>query len=225
MERKLKSSLGRIRVGLVEDDAPLRTIFSDWLKQAEGIEFVRAYPDAESAITQVDECPCDVMLVDINLPGMNGIECVGRLKVEKPAMQFIMVTVYEDTDKIFDALACGASGYLLKQTTRANLLAAIRDVVEGGSPMTSNIARKVVQSFQSRRSAESSESLLSPREQEILNLLSKGYLYKEIAIKLGIAEPTVNSFIRRIYEKLHVHSRTQAVAMYLKQKTAPESNR
>ena len=221
MEKNAKASAGRIRVGLVEDDAALRAIFVDWLRHADGIEFIKAFPDAESAIAHVSGFPCDVMLVDINLPGMNGIECVGRLKVEKPAMLFIMVTVYEDTDKIFDALASGASGYLLKQTTRANLLAAIRDVVDGGSPMTSNIARKVVQSFRKSRPAAPAGMSLSPREQEILDLLSRGYLYKEIAGKLGIAEPTVNSFIRRIYEKLHVHSRTQAVAMYLKQKSTP----
>lgn len=220
MEQNADASASRIRVGLVEDDAALRLIFADWLQQADDIEFVKAFPDAESLVAEVGEFQCDVMLMDINLPGMSGIECVERLKLENPAMQFIMVTVYEDTDRIFDALACGASGYLLKQTTRANLLAAIRDVVAGGSPMTSNIARKVVQSFRKSRPVSPSGMTLSPREQEILDLLSRGYLYKEIAGELGIAEPTVNSFIRRIYEKLHVHSRTQAVAMYFKQQPA-----
>ena len=159
-----------------------------------------------------------MILSDINLPGLNGIECVRRLKPRLPQTQFVMLTVYEDTDKIFDALASGASGYLLKQTTREELLAAVRDVMAGGSPMTSNIARKVVQSFQRQPAAEP-DTALSPRENEILDLLARGYLYKEIATKLGIAEPTVNSFIRRIYEKLHVHSRTQAVAKYLGQRS------
>ena len=208
----------KIRVSLIEDDTPLRAIFVEWLRQAEGIEFVREYPDAESALERIADDRPDVILSDINLPGLNGIECVRRLKPRLPQTQFVMLTVYEDTDKIFDALASGASGYLLKQTTREELLAAVRDVMAGGSPMTSNIARKVVQSFQRQPAAEP-DTALSPRENEILDLLARGYLYKEIATKLGIAEPTVNSFIRRIYEKLHVHSRTQAVAKYLGQRS------
>ena len=208
----------KIRVSIIEDDAPLRAIFVEWLRQAEGIEFVCEYPDAESELERIADDRPDVILSDINLPGLNGIECVRRLKPRLPQTQFVMLTVYEDTDKIFDALASGASGYLLKQTTREELLAAVRDVMAGGSPMTSNIARKVVQSFQRQPAAEP-DTALSPRENEILDLLARGYLYKEIATKLGIAEPTVNSFIRRIYEKLHVHSRTQAVAKYLGQRS------
>lgn len=208
----------KIRVSIIEDDAPLRAIFVEWLRQAEGIVFVHEYPDAESALERIVDDRSDVILSDINLPGLNGIECVRRLKPRLPQTQFVMLTVYEDTDKIFDALAAGASGYLLKQTTREELLAAVRDVMAGGSPMTSNIARKVVQSFQRQPVAEP-DAALSPRENEILDLLARGYLYKEIATKLDIAEPTVNSFIRRIYEKLHVHSRTQAVAKYLGQRS------
>jgi DNA-binding NarL/FixJ family response regulator len=207
----------KIRVSIIEDDAPLRAIFVEWLRQAEGLEFVGEYPDAESALQRIAGDRPDVVLSDINLPKLNGIECVRRLKPQMPATQFMMLTVYEDTDKIFDALAAGATGYLLKQTTREELLAAVRDVMVGGSPMTSNIARKVVQSFQRQPAAEP-DTALSPREWEILDLLARGYLYKEIAAKLGIAEPTVNSFVRRIYEKLHVHSRAQAVAKYLGQR-------
>jgi DNA-binding NarL/FixJ family response regulator len=145
---------------------------------------------------------------------MSGIECVRRLKPLLPGTQFVMVTVYEDADHIFNALAAGASGYLLKQTPRVELLAALREVHAGGSPMTSNIARKVVQSFQRSGPQPDESANLSPREREVLDLLARGYLYKEISSKLGISVPTVNTYIRRIYEKLHVRSRAQAVAKY-----------
>jgi DNA-binding NarL/FixJ family response regulator len=156
----------------------------------------------------------EVILTDINLPGMSGIECVRQLKPLMPKAQFVMLTVYEDADHIFDALAAGATGYLLKQTRRDELVAALREVHAGGSPMTSNIARKVVQSFQKRGSPTGEGEELSPREHEVLDLLARGYLYKEIADSIGISLPTVNTYIRRIYEKLHVHSRAQAVARY-----------
>jgi DNA-binding NarL/FixJ family response regulator len=153
--------------------------------------------------------------MDINLPGMNGIEAVRRLKSLMPDAQFVMVTVYEDADHIFHALAAGATGYLLKQTPRSELVAALKQVHSGGSPMTSNIARKVVQSFQQRAAPSvADDAELSPREREVLELLARGYLYKEIAETLQISLPTVNTYIRRIYEKLHVRSRAQAVAKY-----------
>jgi DNA-binding NarL/FixJ family response regulator len=145
---------------------------------------------------------------------MSGIECVRRLKPLLPETQFVMLTVYEDADHIFDALAAGACGYLLKQTPFNELLNALKEVHAGGSPMTSNIARKVVQSFQQFHPASSDAEELSPREHEVLDLLARGYLYKEIAEALGISVPTVNTYIRRIYEKLHVRSRAQAVAKY-----------
>jgi DNA-binding NarL/FixJ family response regulator len=218
MEKKVKSAGGRIRVGLVEDNASLRKIFGDWLRTAQGIEFIKAFPDAESAVGHVGELDCDVILVDINLPGMNGIEFVKRMKPELPQTQFMMVTVYEDTERIFEALASGASGYLLKQTTCDELVAAIREISVGGAPMTTNIARKVVKSFQRQPTTDPAYSL-SPRESEILDLLVEGYLYKEIATKLGVSEPTVCTFVRRIYDKLHVRSRSQAIAMRLKQRS------
>jgi len=149
------------------------------------------------------------------LPGMNGIECVRKLKPLLPEAQFVMLTVYEDADHIFHALAAGAMGYLLKQTPRNELLAALKQVHGGGSPMTSNIARKVVQSFQQHAPPSMAEAAeLSGREREVLDLLARGYLYKEIAESLNISLPTVNTYIRRIYEKLHVRSRAQAVAKY-----------
>jgi len=203
-----------IAVSITEDDAPAREILSDWIRRAPGFRLVGQYADAESAVVSLPSDKPEVALMDINLPGMSGIECVRRLKPILPETQFVMVTVYEDADHIFNALAAGASGYLLKQTPRDELLAALKDVYCGGSPMTSNIARKVVQSFQRPLPTSDEASNLSPREREVLELLARGYLYKEIASTLGISTPTVNTYIRRIYEKLHVRSRAQAVAKY-----------
>jgi DNA-binding NarL/FixJ family response regulator len=203
-----------IAVSIVEDDGPAREILSDWLRHAPGFRCVSQFGNAESALVKLQTDKPSVVLMDINLPGMSGIECVRQLKPQLPNTQFVMLTVYEDTEHIFDALAVGASGYLLKQTPRDELLTAIRDVHAGGSPMTSNIARKVVQSFQ-RAAPQADESVnLSPREREVLELLACGYLYKEIADNLGITVATVVTYIRRIYEKLHVRSRAQAVAKY-----------
>jgi DNA-binding NarL/FixJ family response regulator len=154
--------------------------------------------------------------MDINLPGMNGVECVRRLKQQLPETQVIMLTVYEDTENIFNALAAGASGYLLKRTPSAEILEGIRQVLQGGSPMTAHIARKVVQSFQRAPASPQPTEDLSPREREVLDCLSQGFLYKEIAEKLGISYETVHTYIRRIYEKLQVRTRTEAVAKFLK---------
>ena len=153
---------------------------------------------------------------DINLPGMNGVECVRRLKPLAPQTLVIMLTAYEDTENIFNSLAAGASGYLLKRTTSAELLTALRDVQQGGSPMTAHIARKVVQSFQRAGSSAQATENLSQREQEVLDCLSQGLIYKEIAEKLGISYETVHTYIRRIYEKLQVRTRTEAVAKFLR---------
>ena len=156
----------------------------------------------------------DIMFLDIRLPGMSGIQCVAELKKRKPSLQIIMVTVYEDTDHVFDALAAGATGYLLKQTPRGELLTSIKEVHAGGSPMTSNIARRVVQAFHREDSAVPESATLSQREREVLELLARGYLYKEITDALGISRGTLNTYIRRIYEILHVRSRSQAVAKF-----------
>ena len=168
----------------------------------------------ESALPQLAATKPDVALVDINLPGLSGIECVRQSKPRTPQTQFVMLTVYEDSTHIFDALTAGATGYLIKTTSRASLVAALRDVHAGGSPMSGNIARKVLQSLHQPRSTPRIAEELSPRENEVLALLAQGYLYKEIADTLGIGLETVNTYIRRIYEKLHVHSRAQAVARY-----------
>ena len=204
-----------IAVSIIEDDSQARQILSDWIRRAEGFRLVSEHGNAESALASLPKELPTVVLTDINLPGMNGIEAVRRLKPLMPHAQFVMLTVYEDADHIFQALAAGATGYLLKQTPRHELLGALKQVHSGGSPMTSNIARKVVQSFQQRPAPSADgDAELSPREREVLELLARGYLYKEIAESLEISLPTVNTYIRRIYEKLHVRSRAQAVAKY-----------
>jgi DNA-binding NarL/FixJ family response regulator len=211
-----------IAVSIIEDDASVRKILAGWIGRAKGFQFVSEYSTAESAMAGLPDDKPDVVLADINLSGQSGIHCVCRLKPLMPQTQFLMLTVYEDSDHIFDALAAGASGYLLKRTPRDELLASIKQVHEGGSPMTSYIARKVVQSFQRPRSEAPAPDGLSPREWEVLGLLARGYSYKEIADSLGISMPTVNTHIHRTYEKLHVQSRGQAVARYA---TFPQEQR
>jgi len=201
-----------ITVSIIEDDAPAREIFADWIRRAPGFQFVSQHDSCEDALAKLPEAKPAVVLADINLPGKNGIDCVRHLKPLLPQTQFVMLTVYEDSNHIFEALAVGASGYLLKQTPRTELITALKDVYAGGSPMTSNIARKVVQSFQPFEPQADESANLSPREHEVLGLLARGYLYKEISDSLSISVATVNTYIRRIYEKLHVRSRGQAVA-------------
>jgi DNA-binding NarL/FixJ family response regulator len=203
-----------ISVLIVEDDTQTREILAEWITQARGFHLAGEAENAEWAITLLPKIKPDVVLMDINLPGMSGVEGVKQLKRILPATQFIMLTVYEDTDHIYNALAAGATGYLLKQTPKEELLGAVADVHRGGSPMNSRIARKVVQFFRAGAAREPLAETLSPREEEVLGLLARGYLYKEIADKLGVAVPTVNTFVRRVYEKLHVRTRGQAISKY-----------
>lgn len=200
------------RVSIVEDDPKAREIMVNWVNRAVGLQCVSDHGSAEDALANMPACQPHVVLMDINLPVMNGVECVRRLKPLLPETHFVMLTVYEDSDHIFQALQAGAIGYLLKRTPRAELMAALRDVRAGGSPMTTNIARKVVKAFHQVAPPEPAVAALSARENEVLQLLAQGYLYKEIADALNVAVPTVNTYIRRIYEKLHVRSRTEAVA-------------
>ena len=206
----------KIRLSIVEDDEPTRQILGDIVRHTAGMELVSVFVDTESALEALPLDQPDVVLMDINLPKLSGVECVRRLRPLLPRTQFLMLTVYEDADHIFAALAAGATGYLLKSTRRAELLTAIQQVVDGGSPMSSGIARKVVQSFSKPDAPRSELEALSPREQAVLSLLSQGLLYKEIAESLAISVPTVNTYIRRIYEKLHVRSRSQAIATFLR---------
>ena len=201
-----------INVSIVEDDPSIRQILTEWINRAEGFRCHSVHDSAESALARLPEEKPRLVLVDINLPGQTGIECVRQLKPLMPDTQFVMLTVYEDTAHIFDALKAGASGYLLKRTPREELIAALKQVQEGGSPMTSYIARKVVQSFYQTPAARNETEGLSPREREVLELLARGYFYKEITEALSISMSTVNTHVRRIYENLHVHSRAQAVA-------------
>jgi RNA polymerase sigma factor (sigma-70 family) len=203
-----------ITVSIVEDNEQLRGTLERVISRAAGFKCLSQYANAEAALEGLPKDRPDVVLMDINLPGMNGVECVRQLKQAVPEILPLMLTVYEDTENIFNALAAGAAGYLLKRTKSAELLEAIREVQRGGSPMTTHIARKVTQSFQ-RASAQSTENL-SEREQEVLDCLSQGFLYKEIAEKLGISYETVHTYIRRIYEKLQVRTRTEAVAKFLR---------
>jgi DNA-binding NarL/FixJ family response regulator len=205
-----------ITVSIVEDNEQLRSTLARVISRAEGFRCLSQYGDAESALEGLPKDAAEVVLMDINLPGMNGVECVRRLKQLAPATQVVMLTVYEDTENIFNALAAGAAGYLLKRTKGAELLEAIREVQRGGSPMTTHIARKVTQSFQRVGPSAQPTENLSEREQEVLDCLSQGFLYKEIAEKLGISYETVHTYIRRIYEKLQVRTRTEAVAKFLR---------
>jgi DNA-binding NarL/FixJ family response regulator len=206
-----------IQVSLVEDDADVRETIAGYLDAARGFRCVSAYASAEEAIAKLPATAPDVVLMDIHLEGMNGIECVRKLKPKLPGTQILMLTAFEDTDLIFSALAAGASGYLLKRLPPAQLLEAIRDVQTGGAPMSASIARKVVQSFQVAQPAAGDETELSVREREVLHGLAAGHAYKQIADQLGVSIHTVRNYIRRIYEKLHVHSRTEAVAKFYRQ--------
>jgi DNA-binding NarL/FixJ family response regulator len=206
-------------ISIVEDNDKLRGTLAKVIDRAEGFKCVSDYGSAEDALADLPKVKPNVVLMDINLPGMNGVECVRKLKAILPGTQVMMLTVYEDTDNIFNALAAGASGYMLKRTPAKELIEAIHEVLRGGSPMTTHIARKVVLSFQKAAAATTKTagelSELSEREQQVLDLLAQGLIYKEIAEKLEISYETVHTYIRRIYEKLQVRTRTEAVAKFL----------
>jgi len=205
-----------ISVSIVEDNDQLRKTLARVLNRADGFRCLSHYANAEDALKDLPQVRPDVVLMDINLPGMNGVQCVRQLKALLPQIQVMMLTVYEDTENIFNALAAGASGYMLKRTSSKELLEAIQDVQRGGSPMTMHIARKVVQSFQHTAATAQPAENLSEREQQVLDCLTQGLMYKEIAEKLGISYETVHTYIRRIYEKLQVRTRTEAVAKFLR---------
>lgn len=206
----------KICVSIVEDDASLRELIADWLESEKGVKLSGSFASAERALVGLPLQAPDVVLMDINLPGIDGVECVRRLKPGMPNTQFLMFTVYEDVNRIVEALSAGATGYLLKRACREELIAAIAEIHGGGSPMSSSIARKLVLSFQPTGGAASPGGAhLAPREQEVLELIARGYVTKEIADRLQIGLQTVKTYIRRIYEKLHVRSRGEAVAKYL----------
>lgn len=200
-----------IRVAIVEDDRDIRQSFEAIISGAAGYTCINAYDNAEDAVQDIPVQKPDVVIMDIHLPGMTGIDAVRLLKQEMPGLQIAMCTVYDDDEHIFNALRAGASGYLLKRTTPEKLLEALSDLYRGGSPMSSEIARRVVASFQKTTAPSPELAILTPREKEILDLLAKGYLYKEIAAELFISIETVKRHIHNIYEKLHVQTRTEAL--------------
>jgi DNA-binding NarL/FixJ family response regulator len=204
-----------ISVSIVDDEKKLCKSIATFLNGSEGFRCASIYGSAEAALQHLPADKPDVVLMDINMAGMDGIECVKRLKMLAPQIQILMLTVYEDTEEIFRALAAGATGYLLKRLEPEDLLQAIRDVHAGGSPMSNSIARKVVASFQEANVAGEKKNLLTAREQAVLDCLAHGLAYKQIGDQLNISINTIRTHLRHIYEKLHVQSRTEAVAKYL----------
>jgi DNA-binding NarL/FixJ family response regulator len=205
-----------ITVSIVDDEADLREHIAGYLAAAGNIRCKSAYASAEEALQHLPQDKPDVVLMDINLGEMDGIECVRRLTARVPDARVLMLTVFEDTDQIFSALSAGASGYLLKRVSPKKLIEAIEEVCEGGSPMSAPIARKVVQSFKATSARGDNSAELSEREHAVLTGLAGGLAYKQIADQLNISIHTVRNYIRRIYEKLHVRSRTEAVAKFLR---------
>lgn len=204
-----------IQIAIVEDDQGLRESLSALIRREPRLRCVGEYPTAETALAGIPGAKPDVVLVDINLPGMSGIELVSKLKAKNPKLQLMMITMYEDCDQIFASLQAGATGYLLKRSQPADIVQAIEQMHVGGSPMSPEIARKVVSFFHknSRQSADVEQ--LTKRETEILSQLAKGFMYKEIADNMGIGMETVRTHLQNIYGKLHVHSRTEAVVKFL----------
>lgn len=204
-----------LTICIVEDDSATRENLATLLGQDPALRCVGAFPDAETALREIPRVQPEVALVDINLPGMSGIECVARLSEAAPAVSVLILTTYEHRELIFNSLRAGAKGYLLKNMPPEDLLQAVRQVHAGGAPMSMHVARKVVDFFAERRRPASDVGSLSKREHEVLTLLAQGYLYKEIADKLGVSLNTVRTYLQRVYEKLHVQSRTEATAKFL----------
>jgi DNA-binding NarL/FixJ family response regulator len=200
----------QIRICIVEDLDEVREGMASLLSMDQRFELLCTFPDAEKAAEELPAWQPDIIIMDINLPGMNGIECIRKVKNFCPQSQFIMFTIYEDDEKVFEALTAGASGYLLKKTPLNKIADSLLELHAGGSPMSTQIARKVINRLRNNESVETI-SLLSSRENEVLQLLAKGLLYKEIAATLSIATDTVRQHIHRIYEKLHVQNRTEAI--------------
>jgi DNA-binding NarL/FixJ family response regulator len=199
-------------VAIVEDDNDFRATLARYLDEAPGYRCVCACSTSEEALQKIPRLLPDVVLMDIHLPNLSGLECTRRLKELCPSVQILILTVYEDNERIFGALKAGAGGYLLKRADPAEVLHAIQDVKQGGAPMTSQIARRVVLSF---REAPPKVDALSRREEEILQHLSRGYSTKEIADRLSVSVNTVRTHLQHIYDKLHVRSRTEAVVKFL----------
>ena len=204
-----------ISVAIVEDDAGIRATLADIVKRCPDCRLLATFSTAEAALVDLPQQKPGVVLMDINLPGKSGIECVQELKTRLPDTQFIILTVYEDSEWLFKALVAGATGYLLKRTPPGKIMDAIREAVAGGSPLTPQIARRVVQYFSQPREPLPEVAKLSPREMDILQQFAKGYRYKEIVDNLGISMDTIRTHVRSMFNKLHVRSRTEAVVKFL----------
>jgi len=201
----------QLKIAIVEDDLRWRKNVELLLRETEGLEFVGSYGNGEDAVRDLPSRRPQVVLMDINLPKMSGVECARQLRGLLPDVHVVMLTVYDDSDRIFQALQMGASGYLLKRASADEILQAVQDVTRGGAPMSAYIARKVVQSFQRQTSSSKPDEVLSKRESEVLSYVARGYSDKEVAEALGLTSATVRSYLKTIYGKLHVHSRTQAI--------------
>jgi DNA-binding NarL/FixJ family response regulator len=209
--------MASINIVLVEDDAEIRDSMELFLSKPADFHIIGSFGSAEEYNEAFPDLEVDVVLMDINLPGINGIECVKQLKPQRESVQYMMCTVHEDQDKTFAALCAGATGYILKNATPAQLNEAIRDIAQGGSPMSPQIARYVLKEFQLQHQDPGLLQNFTQREQEIVLALSKGFLYKEIADQMNISIETVRTYVRNIYEKLHVHSRTDAINKVFRQ--------
>jgi DNA-binding NarL/FixJ family response regulator len=200
-----------ISLAIVEDLDEVRDGLKNFISLSHEFKILDTFKTAEEALCDIPRLKPDIVIMDINLPGMNGIECIRQVKDKSPSTQFMMFTVYENDEKVFEALKAGASGYLLKNTGLVQLIESLKELYNGGSPMSANIARKLVTVFRNKETNNEVLSVLSSRENEILQLLSKGLLYKEIAEQLHISTSTVRQHIHHIYEKLHVQNRTEAI--------------
>ncbi len=205
-----------IRVSVVEDDTWVRENLVREIGEYAGFECSGSYATGEAAIEAIPDGPPEVVVLDINLPGMDGIECLRRLRNSCPKLHFLMLTSYEESEKIFQSLRAGASGYLLKRADTAEVIDAIRQVHEGGAPMSSTIARQVVRHFNQQGHRDAELPRLSPREREVLELMARGASYKEIADQLDLGIETIRMYVKHIYTKLHVHSRGEAVAKFFR---------
>jgi two-component system, NarL family, response regulator LiaR len=203
-----------ITICIVEDRKDIRESLKILVSEPADCACIADFSNGEDALKQIPELQPDVVLMDIDLPGMNGIDCIRQLKPLCPGVQFMICTVYDEDEKIFDALAAGANSYILKRSDSDTLINSIRDLHNGGSPMSSDIARKIVRQFQKALPAEKEDYHLTEREKEILELLAKGLTYQQAADKIFISGKTIKKHVYNIYEKLHVNSRTEAVNKY-----------
>ncbi len=200
-----------ITVCIVEDIEEIRRSLENIVKNSQECLLLESFSNAEDALERLPELQPDITIMDINLPGMSGVECLRQVRLKNHKTQFMMFTIFEDSEQVFEALEAGASGYLLKNTKPEKIIASIKELHEGGAPMTAGIARRVVHSFQKQAVISDERAKLSARENDVLNLLAKGLLYKEIAQRLGISFGTVRQHIHNIYEKLHVQNKTEAI--------------